>query len=118
MARGAIAAEILGDLVAELAILHPADGEEIHEGPQGAIANPVLRHAEPARPVIDRHLDHAEAPDPEQRGNEAVESAIEHEVSQALATERSEGAAAVLDRLLTQRIAHLVGDARGELPDP
>src|SRR5262245_49991094 len=102
MARGAVAAEIFGDLVAKLPILHPADGQEIHKGPQRAIADPVFRHAEPTRPVIDRHLDHAEAPHPEQGGNEAVESAIEHEVSQALAAEGPEGAAAVLYRLLTQ----------------
>ena len=110
MARGAVAAEILGDLVAELTILHPADGEQIHERPQSAIANPVFRDAEPTRPVIDRHLDHAKTLHPEQRGNEPMESAIEHEVSEALTAERPEGAAAVVDRLLTERIAYPIGD--------
>src|SRR5206468_9317520 len=47
-------------LVAQLAPLHPADGEQVHERRQEPVADPVLRFAVAAGTVADRDLPDAE----------------------------------------------------------
>src|SRR5438046_1911134 len=80
-----ITARVLDDFVAEEAGGHPADHQEIDERHGRAIQDAVLRPAEPTRPVAHRHLDHAVAAHLEERRDEPVEAAIEHEPPQALA---------------------------------
>src|SRR5689334_1145227 len=104
----ALAAHVLRDFVAQQAVLHPADHKQVDERAQGPVADPVLAHAEPSRPVVHRHLEDPEPPHLEQRGDEAVEALVEGQVPQALAPEGAERAAAVLDRLLAEPIAHTV----------
>src|SRR5207244_13527394 len=101
-----LAAQILGDFVPKPARLHPADDQEVGEGDKRAVPHPVLRAAEAPRAVVDRHLDHAVAPHLEERWDEPMEPSVEHEIAQALATERAERASAVLDGLVAQPVAH------------
>src|SRR6266536_1784705 len=99
------ATQILGDLVAQEPVLHPVHHEEVLEGAPRAVADPVLRLPEATRAVIDGHFEDAEAAHLEQGGDEAMESLVEDEIAQALAPEGAEGAAAVLDGLVTQGVA-------------
>src|SRR3989304_5696490 len=113
-----LAAQILDHLVAEVALRHPAHDEEILECAEGPVGDPVLGFPEAPRPVVDGPLEHAEALHPEERGNEAVEPAVEREPPEAFAAEGPEGAATVLDRIAADRVPDPVGDAGGDLADP
>src|SRR5438874_7790211 len=103
-----IAAEILGDFVVQRARLHPAHDDQIGGGREHAVEEAVLRLPEAARPVAHGHLEHPIAAHLEQGRNETVEAAIEHEPAQALATECPERAAAVLDDVVAEAVAHAV----------
>src|SRR4029453_12869733 len=111
-------AEILGHLVVEQPVLHPANDQEIAEGLEHAIADAVLRFAEAPRPMIHRHLEHAEPAHLEEGGNEPVKALVEDEILETLATEGPEGTAAVLDGLVADRVAHPIGHARGDPAHP
>src|SRR5262245_11420762 len=68
--------------------------------------------------VADGHLDDAIAAHAKERGDEAVEPAIEHEIAQALAAERPERASAVPDGLLADGVPDPVGDPGRDPADP
>src|SRR4029453_1428086 len=105
------------DFVAEEAGVHPADDQEVDEGHYGAIQDAVLRLSEPARPVADRHLDHAVATHPEERRNEPVKASIERQPAQALAPKGAEGTSAILDHLVGHPGANTVREPRRPPPD-
>src|SRR6266478_154353 len=107
-----ITAHVLDDLVTEKAGVHPADHQEIDEGDNSAIQDAVLRPAEATRPVADRHLDYAVATHLEERRDEPVEAAVEHQPAKALAPKGAEGAAAILDRLAGDPVADAIRDPR------
>src|SRR5205823_13971309 len=109
-----IAAEVLGDFVVEHTGFHPAHDEKIGGGDEDAVQHAVLGLSEAARSVAHRYLEHAIAAHLQQRRDEAVEASIEHEPAQALAPERAERTAAVLDHLVADPVAHAVGHARRE----
>src|SRR5688572_2068767 len=106
------AAQVLRHLVAEPPVLHPAHDQQVGGGHEDPVQHAVLGPAESPRAVAHGHFQHAVAAHPEQRGDEPVEAAVEHEAAQALAAERAEGAPAVLDRLVAEPVAGPVGDPR------
>src|SRR5262249_14970076 len=55
---------------------------------------------------------------PEEGRDEAVKALVEDQVAQALAAKRPERAAAVLDGLVAEPVAHAIGDARGGSAHP
>src|SRR5438445_3203300 len=111
-----VAAHVLDDLIPEEPGVHPADGQEVREGDGRAIQDTVLRPAEAPRPVAHRHLDHAVAPHLQERRDEAVKAAIEHEPPQAFPPEGAEGAPAVVDRFVGHPVAELIRDPRRDAP--
>src|SRR5919109_5225278 len=74
-----LAAQVLGHLVAQETVLHPAHHEEIDEGHEHPVQHAVLRLSETTWPVPHRHLHHPIAAHAKQRGNEPVESSKENE---------------------------------------
>src|SRR5499427_1723711 len=111
-------AHVLGDLVAEEPVLHPAHGEEILEGAPCPIADAVLGLAKAALPVIHRHFEDSIAAHLEKGRHEAVKALVEDQVAKALAAKRPERAAAVLDGFGAEPVAHAIGDARGGSAHP
>src|SRR5262245_58386494 len=97
----------------KLPVLHPADRQEVEEGAECPVPDPVFRLAEAAGPVMDGDLEDAESSHLEQGRNESVEAPVQHEISQAFSPECAKRAPAILDRLLAQTISDPVGHARG-----
>src|SRR5438093_12040448 len=69
---------IFSHLVAQLAPLHPADGEQVHERRQEPVANAVLRTSMAAGAVADRNLLHPEPFHLQKCRQEAVHSPAQH----------------------------------------
>src|SRR5262249_39931200 len=109
---GEVAAQVLGDLVPEKAVLHPAHDEQVGEGDQRPIRDAVLRSAEAPRPMIDGNLDDAISAHLEELREKPVETPVEREVAQALPAKGPEGAAAVPDTLAAHGVADPVGHPR------
>src|SRR5271157_845460 len=91
--------EALGDLVAEHALFHPAHGEQIVEGGEEAVPNPVVALARETGVVGDGDFRDGEAFDFEERGQEPVHAFEELEVFDALALEGAVSATGVADPL-------------------
>ena len=82
---GSSAIQFLGDLVAEEPALHPADGQQIAEALEEAVPDAVFAFAVEAGVVGDGDFRDGEAFHFQQRGDEAVQAAIELELGDAFA---------------------------------
>ena len=90
------------------------DGEDVEHHAEGA-ADAVVRIAGGARHVADRHFGHARAVEAGQRGDEAVQFAVEVDVLQHLGAVGLEGGAEIA-QVDAARLGHQpVGDARRDL---
>src|SRR5438445_2379961 len=69
-------------LVAQLAPLHPAHSQQVHERRKEPVADAVFRIAVPARPMADRDLPHTEPLHLQERRQEPVHAVVEHEARQ------------------------------------
>src|SRR3989442_516145 len=107
---------IILHLVAQLAPLHPAHGQQVHERRQEPVADAVLRFTMAAGPVPDRNLLHPEPFHLQESRQEAVHPVVEHQTLEGRPAERLERAAGVGDRLVAQPVANVVGDPRRNAP--
>src|SRR5437867_1064341 len=75
---------IFSHLVAQLAPLHPADGEQVHERRQEPVADAVLRSSVAAGAVADRKLLHPESFHLQKSRKEAVHSVVQHQTPEGV----------------------------------
>src|SRR5579875_2977070 len=105
--------DAVGDLVAQLALFHPAHGEQVLQEYQ-AIEETIMAAAGVARLIDDFDFTHAKAFHLDQRRHEAMHPVKRHDVRRALAPKCPESASGIAHLIAAQPVAHPVADARGE----
>src|SRR5437879_13754054 len=110
--------EGLSDFVTQFSRFHPTNREQVAERFEQAIPNTVMTFSCASRVVRHRNFRNGKAFELDQRRKKSMRAVEEFYVGDAFALEHAIGAAGVCDILTGQFIAHPVGNARRNNPEP